>query len=266
MLYISHYNNDNTYSVTDSVSKKVIGHYTEDVLRDTTDIIVGVLRYPTGVVIKVLQPENVSSGLYSIINLIQSSDIKNFAMIVKRLIPPYIFEVAASSTGKYHPACDLGKGGLLRHTILVMREFSDITSIESTKQLFKLTQRQIDLMMVACMMHDSLKSGWQEDYEKSVYTKFNHPLLAASLIRGMVGIILPNEELEFIAHCIESHMGQWNTSKYAENVVLPKPSDKYQWLIHLSDYIVSRKDVNFKFGNKFYVTEDTEIVKISDKK
>ena len=33
------------------------------------------------------------------------------------MLPEYFFEVAASSTGKYHPVYALGVGGLVRHTI-----------------------------------------------------------------------------------------------------------------------------------------------------
>ena len=39
---------------------------------------------------------------------IQTKEIRDFANAAKRWIPEYIFRVAASSTGKYHSACDLG--------------------------------------------------------------------------------------------------------------------------------------------------------------
>ena len=47
---------------------------------------------------------------------------------------------------------------------------------------------------------------------------------------------------------IETHMGKWNTSKNSQ-VVLPKPKTAIQYMVHLADYIASRKcttwDVEF---------------------
>ena len=109
-------------------------------------------------------------------------------------------------------------------------------SIECIREEF--TSRERDLMRVAGIMHDSMKSGTDEDFEKSKYTKFDHPLLAADNIRKMKG--LPDEEIKLIATTIESHMGSWNTDKRSKTV-LPKPENKYQKLVHLADYLASRR-------------------------
>ena len=107
-------------------------------------------------------------------------------------------------------------------------------------------------MMVACMFHDTLKEGWNND----IKNYHEHPINAANAIRGMQ-YFLPPDMLEFIAHCIESHMGQWNTSKYSQTV-LPKPSDKYQWLVHLSDYLGSRSNISMTFnGTSYYKDGET---------
>ena len=47
---------------------------------------------------------------------IKSDEYKNDYKVLVDLLPDYFFKVAASSTGKYHPAFSLGDGGLLRHT------------------------------------------------------------------------------------------------------------------------------------------------------
>jgi uncharacterized protein (DUF3820 family) len=70
----------------------------------------------------------------------------------------------------------------------------------------------------------------------------------ANVIRGDEGKYLNHDELEFIAHCIESHMGQWNTDKKS-SVVLEKPMDEYQQFVHLADYLASRKDLTMAFDN-----------------
>ena len=266
MLYVTHINKNNTISLKDSrTPDNPVIHVTRQDLETIYNVpILGVLRYPDSIVVKEIQREDLSDCFRPLIEQIQDDDVRVFANRIRRLIPKYFFEVPASSTGKYHPPCDLGKGGLVRHTLAVARQLVYIIQIESTKQLFGLNTNDIGLMLVACMMHDSLKSGWQEDYEKSHFTKFEHPLWAAHLVRGMKGF-LPDNQLEFIAHCIESHMGQWNTSKYSQ-AVLPKPSDKYQWLVHLADYLASRKGSNFEFNNTTYVLSSANIVKIKDEK
>ena len=109
-----------------------------------------------------------------------------------------------------------------------------------------MTSRERDLMRTAALIHDGMKSGTQEDYTKSKYTKFNHPILMADVIRSTSG--LDASERDFIAHCIETHMGQWCLDKKT-GVELPKPKDEYQKLIHLADYLASRKTLTMDFEN-----------------
>ena len=55
------------------------------------------------------------------ISYIKSDKYKKCAEELIELLPDYFFEVAASSTGKYHPSFSLGDGGLLRHTKALVR-------------------------------------------------------------------------------------------------------------------------------------------------
>lgn len=183
--------------------------------------------------------------LDEVLNSIENEDIEQFAEKCKNMLSSYWYVVPASSTGKYHPSYALGEGGLMRHSIAVVRFLNHMFEVESVANQF--TSRERDLLRVAALMHDSMKSGSQADYEKSKYTKFDHPILAANLIRSMDG--LNKEELEFIAHAIESHMGQWCADKRHPDITLPKPTDKYQIILHVADYLASRKDVEVKFDN-----------------
>ena len=173
----------------------------------------------------------------------ENDDIKDFAVRVIDNAPEYWHSVAASSTGKYHPQYALGTGGLVRHTIALVRFLNHMFGVESIGSQF--TSRERDLLRVAGIAHDMMKSGTQEEYEKSKWTKFNHPLLAARMIYDMEG--LTQEERKFISMAISSHMGQWNTDKRHPDIVLPKPQDKYQIILHLADYLASRKDIEMKF-------------------
>ena len=179
----------------------------------------------------------------SILNTIENEDIRYFAEQCIETIPDYFWEVGASSTGKYHPQYALGDLGLARHTCALVRFLNHILSVDCFGNKF--TSREKDLMRVAGMMHDTRKSGDDEAYTKNKFTKFDHPLLAANEIRTLIGFI-SEEELELVATTIESHMGQWNTDKRSK-VVLPLPKNKYQKMLHLADYLASRKDIEVLF-------------------
>ena len=144
-------------------------------------------------------------------------------------IPKYFWEVPASSTLKYHPQyCCTVPLGLAKHTVALVRILNFMFEVESIRKQF--TSRERDLLRIAGLMHDSRKSGSQAEYQKSKWTRFDHPIQAAKVIRQLDGI--PKNEIEFIAHAIESHMGQWNESKRDPGIVLPKPEDKYQIILH----------------------------------
>lgn len=202
---------------------------------------------------------------------ITSDDIRDFAKVVLDDAPDYFFKVAASSTGKYHPAYALGDGGLMRHTKAVLRIYNYIIGLEQYQNQFD--ERWIDLGRVACLAHDIQKSGTAEIYEekakdgKKVFTVFNHPLLAAEYIRNYKGLYLEDDELEIIADAVSSHMGQWNTSD-RESIVLPKPKSQLGKIVHVADYLASRKDIDisFKDDTDAYDLPDIETYKCPYKK
>ena len=179
-----------------------------------------------------------------ILATIVNEDIREFARVLVEGLPPYIWEVGASSTGKYHPEYSLGTGGLMRHQIAVVRFLNYFFDLEQYNVPFG--SRKMDLIRVAGLVHDGRKSGEQADYERSKYTKFDHPIQMANVVRSYDGQYLNHDEIEFIAHCVESHMGSWNTDKKS-SVVLPKPEDVYQHFVHLADYLASRKDLTMAF-------------------
>lgn len=188
--------------------------------------------------------EQQNNMIAPILETIVNDDIRTFAFIVLNDLPDYIWHVGASSTGKYHPAYSLGEGGLMRHQIAVVRFLNYFFELEQYNKNF--TERQMDLMRLAGLVHDGMKSGEQSDYECSKFTKFDHPIQMAMKIRQYDGEYLDHNEIEFIANCIESHMGQWNTQKRS-SVTLPKPTNEYQSFIHLADYLASRKDLTMAF-------------------
>ncbi|MBR2588146.1 MAG: HD domain-containing protein [Bacilli bacterium] len=157
------------------------------------------------------------------------------------LLPDYFFEVAASSTGKYHPSFALGDGGLLRHTKVAVKIANELLNDESIGYTF--TEDEKDLMIISLIMHDGLKHG----ISKEKYTRFDHPIIMANFIEeNKDKLTLTEGEVKFIEEAISSHMGPWNTNPYSD-VVLPKPKNKYQRFVHMCDYLASRKFLDVKF-------------------
>ena len=183
------------------------------------------------------------------LNYIENERLKKSAAALVEEIPDYFFKVAASSTGKYHPSFSLGDGGLLRHTKAAVRIAYEMFNDESITGAYSNNEK--DLMLIALMLHDGLKSG----LEKSVYTKFEHPLLICEYIKeNQVKTKFTDKEINFITHVISSHMGPWNTNNYSE-VILPKPESKFQRFVHMCDYLASRKFLDVKFDNDNNIEE-----------
>ena len=159
-------------------------------------------------------------------------------------MPDYFFVVPASSTGKYHPDYALGDGGLLRHSKAAIRIGYELLSDPAIGD--KYTELEKDLMLMALLIHDGLKSG----LEKEKYTRFDHPLLMADFLMDNEEVLgLEVEEIEFLGDVIKTHMGPW-TKDYSGNDVLEKPKTKYQNFVHMCDFLASRKCILVPFDDK----------------
>ena len=155
-------------------------------------------------------------------------------------VPNYFWHVQASSTGKYHPQYALGEEGLLRHTCAAVRIAVAIINLDQYNGIFDDVDK--DNIIVALMLHDTFKHGEEKDGKYNPYSIHEHPLLAAEKVSER----LDDEHKCVIANCIASHMGEWtesNRSRY----VLPKPKTLEEQMVHLCDYLASRKFLEFKF-------------------
>ena len=180
---------------------------------------------------------------------IKSDRIRKSAKSLIELIPDYFFKVPASSTGKYHPSFSQNEGGLLRHTKVATRIGKEVLDLDYTNSLF--TDDEKDLLLLAIMLHDTRKLG----YPQEKYTRFDHPLLAASSIKeNQNKTELTDKEVDFMYKVISSHMGQWNKSNYSD-IELPKPSDKYEFFVHMCDYLSSKKFLDVKFDENDNIIE-----------
>jgi len=172
------------------------------------------------------------------IGYIKDKDKQEDIKYLINLIPDYFFTIPASSTGKYHPKYASTVHGLVKHTKVAVRIAYDL--FETVNNF---TECDKDLIIMALIMHDSVKKGMVEEE----YTRFDHPLLASKLIMENVkNLKSDTDDIRRICTMIESHMGKWNTNKYSK-VVLPLPKDEYQRFVHRCDYLASRNYLNVRF-------------------
>lgn len=151
-------------------------------------------------------------------------------------------EHPASSSGKYHPVSDMGPGGNVRHAKLV----AEIAKVMMRADEFFDDKRNWELTVVSCVLHDICKYDSTKDVS---HTQFEHPILAAELIKK-VGAELKEKENDevyinmayVIALNVETHMGRWNTSKYSD-IELPRPKNDVQKLVQLADLISANKEL-----------------------
>lgn len=182
------------------------------------------------------------------INYVKDVSLRKDLKVLIGVLPNYFFEIPAASTGKYHPSFAQGEGGLIRHTKVAVRIAYELLTNNTVGAKF--TDRDKDLIIMALILHDGVKSGM----EHSKYTKFDHPLLVSKLImENMSKLSMEVDDIRKMCSMIESHMGEWNFDTYQQKEVLPKPKTAEQRFVHMCDYLASRKFLDVKF-------EDNQIV------
>lgn len=175
------------------------------------------------------------------LSYIKDERIRESTKIILDMLPDYFYEIPASSTGKYHPEFSLGEGGLVRHVKVAVRLAKELLDNPSIGD--KYTSNEKDIMLMALILHDGLKSGLV--YNR--YTQANHPTLIKNFVNeNQNKLSLSDKELDLFSRVVESHMGPWNTD-YEGREILPKPKTKYENFVHMCDYLSSKKFLNVNF-------------------
>lgn len=165
------------------------------------------------------------------IDMIKTEEIKHFTIESLKAAPDYFWRIPASSSGKYHPLDSLGKGGLVRHTKKVVY-FAD-----KLCEAFDVVGIKFDIVLSASLLHDTLKTGTKD----SGHTVDEHPILPREYFGELSEL---TDHYDRIMDCIQTHMGIWGPEQAGI------PEDKLQYIVHLSDYLASRKEVSVKTNNK----------------
>lgn len=171
--------------------------------------------------------------LLKIVEIIKNKEVRDFVLdFLDKKVPDYFARVAASATGKYHPDYALGYGGLIRHSLAVTAVAASIVNLE----YLQFNRMDKDLIIAACILHDSFKQGLTE----SGNTIRTHPNVAAREI-AKHGKETGHEHIaNIIAALVLAHMGEWGNQK---------PGNKGQFIVHLADFIASRKFINIDWND-----------------
>ena len=180
--------------------------------------------------------------IVNFLNTFETDEVKRLGEKIIEDLPEYWYEEKASSSGKYHPAYTVQRHGLFIHSMAVAQFVSYMLELEQYKEQF--TPEERDGIKLGAFCHDGNKHG----KESHGHTIFSHPLVMAETIREYKAQNIANENIiDFIASIVETHMGEFNTNKREPNTILPKPTTLAQQLLHLADYLASRKDVEIHF-------------------
>lgn len=180
--------------------------------------------------------------------------------------PECIVHIPASSSGRYHPSYSLGEGGLMRHVKAAVGIAHSLIATEIFKNFIFGSDEKVDSEMIdlyadcayaALILHDCMKPDVESEKK---HTRFDHPLLGAKLFTDTANDFISHycisvkdkETLQtavpLIKSAIESHMGQFTTSNYMPDVILPKPKTTLEIFVHQMDYLASRKYLVFDFN------------------
>ena len=176
------------------------------------------------------------------IEYIKDEKNKEDIKVLINTLPDYFFTIPASSTGKYHPKFASSNHGLVKHTKVAVRIAYELLTNDSIG--YKFSDNEKDLIIMALILHDGLKSG----SPKEQYTRVDHPLLISKqIMENASKLNMETDDVRKLCGMIESHMGQWNTD-YRKKEVLPKPVTELQRFVHMCDYLSSKKFLNVEFN------------------
>lgn len=179
------------------------------------------------------------------INKIEDIQIREAVFAMLEYAPKYFWKTAASSTGKYHPSWSLCEEGLQRHTVFAMHMVIELS------RTYGLIQDQVDIALAAIALHDTTKYGIKDELDHDYFSV--HPYLpreyyerktkVSESLKNHINKLEARGLYNQIMHCVERHMGCMATGSW--NPIGLKPESSIETVVHLADYIASRKEVSF---------------------
>ena len=177
--------------------------------------------------------ERYRTMLLNATGLIDDNAIADFVRQAFSAADPQFFTSAMSSSGKYHPTEDNGRGGCARHCLKVGRIAHDLSSF------YEITKQERDIVTAAGLLHDICKNGnpWTDK------TQYEHGLIAYDYL-GEFTLAEPYKEL--IRSAVRYHLGKWAMPE-SEKPRAENPT-RTELVVQLADFIGSRKSISFLPG------------------
>lgn len=172
------------------------------------------------------------------LKLISEQPIRDFTRKCLEAAPVYFWHIPASSSGKYHPSWAVQECGLLRHVVLTAYLADELS------HTFGLTSDEHDIAVAAALLHDTLKYGINYDvryHDMHSYLPRNYFLKEKKI---MLPIGMSQANFKAIFDAVDTHMGSIATGAWNPvNRVIPQTL--VEQVVHLADYVASRKKINF---------------------
>jgi HD superfamily phosphohydrolase YqeK len=173
--------------------------------------------------------------------LIGNELLRGFVQSSLQAAPAYFWTVPASTSGKYHPPCSRGPGGLVHHTRLVVyfvRELARGLGLEAW----------MDELTAAAILHDMYKNGDNPDDRTrgmahwSAHGLHARGYIEARVLGGPVETAWGNNpefcrQVNKVFELMARHMGPFGGTA-------PACVTREDFCLYIADYISSRKLVN----------------------
>lgn len=171
---------------------------------------------------------------------IKNEKLLKLCKVVLENAPEGFKQNPSSSSGKYHPDWSHGNGGLLRHTQAATYLAKELA------HAYLFSDLETDAVIVATILHDVCKYGLPEQK----HTTKDHDVTSALFMRRLADrhelrdTPLFNEVFLSIAF----HFGRWTFRESADKIrKFPEEYSKLMEVVHIADYISSRKEIRFNF-------------------
>lgn len=169
----------------------------------------------------------------------ETDEMRLYCEDMIKLIPDYIFEIASSTSGKFHNKTQCQMHGQIYHIVMFAEVLNYLLALKCNQEKFKSAQQR-DAMRCVPYFHDALKC----DIDGKAFSVHEHPMLAGAWVRDTkVEHDIDGKVKEAIARMCERHSGEWTSSKKSK-VVLPEPENEMEKMIHMCDILSSRNNID----------------------
>jgi hypothetical protein len=172
----------------------------------------------------------VKQNLAAAVAMIQNPMLSQVTQTALDAAPKEFFEAPSSSSGRYHPADEINKGGLVLHSLrdaqmgLILCDYFDVQG------------EQRDEITAALILHDIKKGGEPWDG----YAEDHGPLGEQWLDEVWGPGHRCDASCNHVRELVGKHMAQWNAPEPAP------PHDMANQIVSYADYLGSRDNVYVK--------------------